>query len=259
MIENCSGIDVLKYAEAYTICSVPSSERDRQSDEVFSAIVDGKNLHFSMHNYGEMYKIPNLYDAMMYGLLRCETPFALAREFGRILFEHRADPSTLRVLEVGAGSGAFAEAVRLAMPIGRMVGLDIIEEARVAAERDRPGIYDGYIVADLCALSWEAEAEIASLSPNCVGVASATGWNNHIPVAGFERAFSVLEPGGWFIFHVKPNDPDPECVALLQWIEAKVKTSYIVDSKRGRIFHRMSVNGEKIYYDYVVGRKQLAR
>ncbi|ESZ04825.1 hypothetical protein X735_32395 [Mesorhizobium sp. L2C085B000] len=258
MIENCSGIDVVKYAKVYSIRSVFSLERAKQSDEVFIANVNGKDFHFSMHDYGEMYKIPNLYDAMIYGHLRCETPFALAREFGRILFEHRVDPSALRVLEVGAGSGAFAEAVRLAMPIGRMVGLDIIEQARVAADRDRPGIYDGYIVADLCALSSEAKAEIASLSPNCVGVASATGWNNHIPVAGFERAFSVLEPGGWFIFHVKPNDPDPECVALLQWIEAKVKTSYIVDSKRGKIFHRMSVHGERIYYDYVIGRKQIA-
>ena len=43
---------------------------------------------------------------------------------------------------------------------------------------------------------------------NVVAMASATGWGNHIPMSGFEQSFDLLSRGGWFIFHVKPNDDD---------------------------------------------------
>ena len=154
----------------------------------------------------------------------------------------RPDPASLRMLEIGAGSGAFAEALRLVMPIARIIGLDNLFEVREAGEHDRPG-------------AGEHRKAISALSPNCVGVASATGWNNHIPVAGFARAFGILEPGEWFIFHVKPNDPDPECAALVRWIEDKIHEGRMSSARRGKLFRRYSVNGERIDYDYMIGRK----
>lgn len=231
----------------------------RQADERFTAIVEGDRRQFEMHDYRTMYRVPMLYDTMLYGWLRCETPRLLAQHFKRL---QAAAPDAapdadneIRMLEVGAGSGAFASALHHELPAIRILGLDIIEEARLAAQRDRPGAYEAYLVADLCNMSEEAEARVTALAPNCVGVASATGWGNHIPVAGFEQAFAYLQPKGWFIFHVKPNDPDPECVALVEWIEAKLRNGEIVDSESDKIFHRYGVTGEEIYYDYVIGRK----
>ncbi|WP_119169182.1 class I SAM-dependent methyltransferase [Algihabitans albus] len=227
----------------------------RQADERFTACVEGTRRQFEMHDYRTMYRVPMLYDTMLYGWLRCQTPRLLAQHFKRLLATASDAGQEVAMLEVGAGSGAFASALHHELPAIRILGLDIIEEAKLAAARDRPGAYDGYLVADLCNMSEEAEAQVAAFAPNCVGVASATGWGNHIPVAGFEQAFAYLQPRGWFIFHVKPNDPDPECVALVEWIEAKLRNGEIVDSESDRIFHRYGVTGEEIYYEYVIGRK----
>ena len=60
---------------------------------------------------------------------------------------------------------------------------------------------------------------------------------------------------GGSLFHVKPNDPDPECIVLNQWIDEMVETEHIANPTRGRIYHRQNVDGRKIFYDYVIGRK----
>lgn len=212
--------DFSKLAMDYSIRPVHSDNINIQSEEKFSAVIGGVETIYSMHDYKTMYKIPNLYDAMIYGMLGCRTPALLAEKF-ELLLDQYSQEQELRVLEIGAGSGAFGQ-------------------------------------APLCNLSHESMSTINAFKPNCVGVASATGWGNHIPVAGFEKAFELLNAGGWFIFHVKPNDPDPECVALNQWIDNKITDEDIVDVQRGKIFHRSGVGGNEIYYDYVIGRKSLA-
>ncbi len=65
---------------------------------------------------------------------------------------------TLRVLDLGAGNGIMAEELR-AVGAEHAVGVDILSEARDAAERDRPGLYADYLVADLTALDDAAAAE----------------------------------------------------------------------------------------------------
>lgn len=244
-----------KYVQLYNIRPADDGRDCKQSEEVFLASIEGSPQTISMHDYEKMYRVPKLYDAMIYGMLKCRTPYELAGVFKATLLENAVDPKTLRMLEIGAGSGAFAEALRREMPVGRITGLDIIESARTAANRDRPNVYDDYIVADLCKPSEEVLEAINRLAPNCVGVASATGWGNHIPVRGFEQALSFLSASGWFIFHVKPNDPDPECIALIEWIEKKLSGGEIVNSERGKLFHRLSVAKKEIYYDYFIGQK----
>jgi len=53
----------------------------------------------------------------------------------------------LRVLDLGAGNGMFGEQLH-AVGVARVIGIDICEEAYIACERDRPGIYDAYYVHD---------------------------------------------------------------------------------------------------------------
>lgn len=235
---------------------ISSDSRSSQSAEAFSAVVDGERQTFLMHDYPTMYKVAGLYDAMMFGMLSCRTPPLLAKVF-EVCLEAMAFTTPIRMLEIGAGSGAFGEQVKKRnFVVGRLVGLDNIKEAREAAARDRPSVYEDYLVCDLTRLDKSAVGSITRLEPNCVAVASATGWGNHIPVSGFQAAFDLLEKDGWFVFHVKPNDPDPECVALNQWIDHLVEDGKIENSTRGRIYHRQNVDGYPIFYDYVVGQKR---
>ncbi len=232
----------------------PSNDT-RQSSETFTAIVDGQRRKYSMHDYRSMYSIPDLYDAMMYGMLGCDTPRRLAAEFkSKIAIEGLNEQ--LRILDIGAGSGAFAEHLRdSGLPVDKIMGLDIFPQAREAALRDRPAAYDDYLLCDLTNLAADEKFHLDEFAPNCVAVASATGWGNHIPVEGFQNAFDMLSDRGWFVFHVKPDDPDPECVALNEWIDGLVADNKIDNISGDEIFHRWNTSGDRIHYSYVIGRK----
>ena len=52
------------------------------------------------------------------------------------------------MLDIGAGNGMVGEQL-VDMGAEQVGGVDIIEEAAQALERDRPGIYKDYDVADL--------------------------------------------------------------------------------------------------------------
>ena len=166
-----------------------------------------------------------------------------------------AKQSDLRVLELGAGSGAFGYELRNTLSVGRLDAIDICPEASVAAHRDRPGLYDAYFVDDLTKLRTETRRAFEATQYNVVAVASATGWGNHIPIAGFQKGFDVLCSGGWFVFHVKPGDPDPECIELCAWIEDLIASKKLRQSYRGSHFHRKSSNGSEISYDVVIEKK----
>ena len=230
-------------------------ETSRQSDEYFSAEIDGQRQHFNIHDYATLYRVPWLYDVALYHTLACRTPTEMSDAIGSVWSTAQIDRAGLRVLELGAGSGAFGYELRHALKVGHLEAVDICPEARLAAERDRAGLYDRYHVDDLTDLRPETDAAFKAAAFNVVAVASATGWGNHIPMAGFQTGYDILPSGGWFIFHVKPNDPDRECVELCQWIDWLMSSGHLHQIYRGSHFHRRSSNGTDIFYDVIIGRK----
>lgn len=231
-------------------------ESSRQSDEYFLATVDGRRQRFNIHDYATLYRIPWLYDVALYHNLVCRTPTEMSGAIDRVWRDLGVERSSLRALELGAGSGVFGHELRHTLGIPHLEAIDICAEAAEAAERDRPGVYDAYHIDDLTDLSPQTEAALRAAGFNVVAMASATGWGNHIPLAGFEQSFDLLVPGGLFVFHVKPNDPDPECIELCNWVEAKVQSGRLDQKYRGSHFHRKSSNGSEIYYDVVIGTKR---
>lgn len=232
----------------------PSS--DRQSDEFFSATIDGETRRFNIHDYDTLYGVPWLYDIALYHNLACATPTEMSGAIAKTLEAHGVNAASRRVLELGAGSGAFGHELRHTVGVGYLAGLDISERAALAAERDRAGLYDAYHVADLTALDETTKTAIAAAGVDTIAMASATGWGNHIPVAGFETSFQLLPTGGWYIFHVKPNDPDPECIDLCHWVDGKIRSGALDMKYRASHFHRESSGGGKIFYDVVIGVKR---
>lgn len=230
-------------------------ETNRQSDEFFWADVDGTRQRFNIHDYATLYRVPWLYDIALYHNLVCRTPTEMSAVIDKVWHTEGVDRDSLRALELGAGSGAFGHELRGKLGIKHLEAVDICPEAAEAANRDRSGLYDAYHIDDLTNLRPETEASFRSAEFNVVAMASATGWGNHIPLAGFEKSFDLLVPGGWYIFHVKPNDPDPECIELCAWVEEKVATGKLIQKHRGSHFHRKSSNGADIYYDVVIGLK----
>lgn len=233
-----------------------SPETTKQSDEFFWADVDGKRQRFNIHDYATLYRVPWLYDIALYHNLVCRTPTEMAAAIDGVWQAEGVDRSALRALELGAGSGAFGHELRQKLGVPHLEAIDICPEAAEAAARDRPGLYNAYHIDDLTALRPATEAGFRDTAFNVVAMASATGWGNHIPLAGFENSFDLLSPGGWYIFHVKPNDPDPECIELCAWVEHLVASGRLAQKHRGSHFHRKSSNGSDIYYDVVIGVKR---
>lgn len=231
-------------------------ETSRQSDEFFRATVDGVRQRFNIHDYATLYSVPWLYDIALYHNLVCRTPTEMSAAIDKVWTDAAVDRSVLRALELGAGSGAFGHELKHTLRIPHVEAIDICPEAAEAAERDRPGLYQAYHVDDLTNLRPATAAALEAARFNVVAMASATGWGNHIPLAGFETSFDLLVPGGWFVFHVKPNDPDPECIELCAWVADKVNSGKLDQKYRGSHFHRKSSNGSEIYYDVVIGVKR---
>ena len=98
------------------------------------------------HDYDEIYAIPGLYEHLFYDLLRCTSPATLADMLAAQMDADGIDPATVRALDLGAGNGIMGEELR-GIGVSAVVGVDIIEEARDAALRDRPGVYDAYLAA----------------------------------------------------------------------------------------------------------------
>ncbi len=230
-----------------------SPETSRQSDKFFWAEVDGKRQRYNIHDYATLYRVPWLYDIALYHNLVCRTPTEMSAAIDQAWQAEDVDRASLRALELGAGSGAFGYELWHKLGVLHLEAIDICPEA---ATRDRQGLYNAYHIDDLTDLRPETVSAFRETAFNVVAMASATGWGNHIPLAGFENSFEMLIPGGWYIFHVKPNDPDPECIELCAWVEEKVASGKLVQKHRGSHFHRKSSNGGDIYYDVVVGVKQ---
>ena len=122
-----------------------------QAEAYFHVIEDGQPTKLRFHDYDAIYTRPGLYEQLFYDRLKCNSPDKVCELLQRSLDAARENGNELRVLDLGAGNGMMGEVIRN-IGAARVVGADIIPEARDAAYRDRPTVYDDYYVADFAAL-----------------------------------------------------------------------------------------------------------
>lgn len=99
--------------------------------------LEGEWKRFRFHDYDEIYQVPGLYETLFYRTLRCSSPAKVVGLLDELLSEYRQERDPLRAFDVGAGNGMVGEALQSA-GIRSILGLDILPEAKEAAERDRP-------------------------------------------------------------------------------------------------------------------------
>src|SRR5690242_17446415 len=163
---------------------LPSMQGLNPSEEYFFVTLDGKQRKLHLHDYPTIYQYPWLYEAVLYERLRCDSPRGICELLQKVFAEHNIDTTSLLMLEIGAGSGIFAEHLKRTFHIGKIYGLDIHQQAKRAAYRERSDLYAGYYVADLTNLSAQAFLALSQQHFTFVGFASAAGRKNHIPVEG---------------------------------------------------------------------------
>jgi hypothetical protein len=234
----------------------PADVGELGQDEVYFYVLDdnGERTKIRLHEYDRLYRTPGLYEQVVYERLKCQSPVTVCAVLKYTLSQSEQDLNQLRVLDLGAGNGVVGEELKR-HGVSRLVGVDIIPEARNATERDRPGVYDAYYVADLCKLNDEQREEIASWSPDCLVSVAALGFGD-IPPLAFLEAFNLIAKHGWVAFNIKETFLDRSDVSgFSKLIRELLFSEYLDLHLLQRYRHRFSLEGLPLYYYALGGRK----
>ena len=223
-----------------------------QEDESCEVTIDGKAERIRFHDYAKVYRYPGLYEQIISDELDCRSPKVVV-DLLETQLSQLGDKAP-RVFDVGAGNGIVAEELRR-IGVEYIVGCDILKEAAVAAERDRPGLYSQYLVADLTALPREDQARLANADLNCLVIVGALGFG-HIPTEAFLAAFGYVAIGGLVGFNVKNELLNSgHFSGFAEMIKDLVSNGSMEIVAQKSYRHRLSVTGEPIMYTAFVARK----
>jgi hypothetical protein len=224
-------------------------------DEAFSvAFHGGRRRRIGLHEYDRIYAVPGLYEEVVQRRLECASPAKIAEVLLDVAALEGRDPHLLRVLDLGAGNGLVGEELR-ERGVEVLVGTDSARKARAAAQRDRPGLYASYVVADSGGLP-QLGTLVRELGLNCIVCAGALGFE-HIEAHSFVELWELLPPGAMFALTVREDLARPGASDIgdeLAALRAGAAGTQIVVWERFR--HRLSMAGRPIHYVAVGARKR---
>ncbi len=229
-------------------------ETPRQDAEWCEVCVDGQVQRIRFHNYGDIYKIPGLYEALFYETLKCSSPSRVVGLLAEVLGDFDEEPTSLRVLDVGAGNGMVGDELHR-VGAERIVGVDIIPEAEEATERDRPGVYADYHTVDLTDLPEDVEKILRNHKLNCMTTVAALGFGD-IPARAFLTSLDLIDTPGWVSFNIKEAFmKETDTTGFCRLIQDLARDEILQVQATRRYCHRHSVSGEPLHYVAVVARK----
>ena len=225
-----------------------------QDEEWCEVEVDGVWRRIRFHDYDQVYRIPGLYETIFYRTLRCNSPAYVAEMLRDTLLEQGLDPAHLRVLDLGAGNGMMGEVLQT-LGTREIVGVDLLPEAREAAERDRPWVYNNYVVADLAQPSEPQRERLAARRFNALTVVAALGFGD-IPPQALRTAFNLVSDGGWFAFNIKEGFlREDDASGFARLIRSMLQEQVLQMWSYKRYCHRLNVSGESLFYIAAVAQK----
>lgn len=226
-----------------------------QDEAFFYLLENNEEIKLRFHDYGELYKRPGLYEQLFYHRLKCNSPQKVCDILSKVLKDNHIETTELRVLDLGAGNGMFGEQLHVA-GVARVIGVDICQEAYMACERDRPGIYDAYYVRDFCHLDSDTRQELKAWQIDCLSCVAALGFGD-IPARAFANAFNLVSDLGWVAFNIKESfllESDQSGFSRL--IKSLLMSDALEIHHLERYRHRISIDGRPLFYYALVGRKE---
>jgi hypothetical protein len=225
-----------------------------QDEEWCEIELDGERQRIRLHDYAAIYDVAGLYEHLFAELLECSSPEVVCDLLGSELDAADADPGELSLLDFGAGNGMVAEQAS-ELGVDTIVGIDLLPEARDAALRDRPDLYEDYHALDISTMSRATRNELEAHDFGAMTCVAALGFGD-IPPAAFAEAFNLVSSPGWIAFNLRERfltDEDP--AGFGAFIGRMFDEGVLEERARKRYTHRISVAGEPLTYLAVVATK----
>jgi hypothetical protein len=223
---------------------------------------DGRTEELRLHDYDRLYALPGVYEQIVQDRLGCRSPAELAGMLGHAADGLGWDRTAVRVLDIAAGNGVSGEALQAA-GLHPVLGTDIVESAREAALRDRPGLYDQYLTLDLLALTADERAAITALGANALSCVAPVGVHgSELPPPALVAAASLLAPDALVVYMHDPRRGVPDAMTAEVWAAGLGRAGTDVQAEvleRRRYVHRRTVNGAPFEMDGVVWRLRRAQ
>jgi predicted TPR repeat methyltransferase len=234
---------------------LPSTAKPLEQDEEWCELEEQGEWHrLRFHSYAEIFSQPGLYEHLFYGLLKCCSPERVGSMLETCLQESGGSPGEHRVFDLGAGNGMLGEELKR-RGFTSMLGVDLLPEAKAATERDRPRVYDDYVVADLVRFDAETRARIEAFKPTCLCCVAALGFGDIPPRAWF-NAMSTIPAGGLLAFNIRADFLDARyAFGFSELVRRMTGENVIRIEAMQRYKHRLSVRGEPLWYTAIVATK----
>ena len=168
----------------------------------------------------------------------------------------------LNILDVAAGNGIVGAELRKQLAdkpgIRSLIGTDLLESARSAALRDRPNVYDDYIVADL---TRPHDSQLPTSSDVVVICAALGPGYGDLPLEAVDGAIALLREGGLLALTVNARSQRADSSPRWQKFMASINKSgeghweSLEEVVRRRYQHRKNVQGEWIEYMALLFKK----
>lgn len=168
----------------------------------------------------------------------------------------------LNILDVAAGNGIVGAELRKQLAdkpgIRSLIGTDLLESARSAALRDRPNVYDDYIVADL---TRPQESQLPTSSDVVVICAALGPGYGDLPLEAVDGAIGLLREGGLLALTVNAGNRRIGSSPRWQNFMASINESggghweCLEEVVRRKYKHRKNVQGEWIEYMALIFKK----
>lgn len=231
----------------------PTGDLD-QDEEWCEVQVAGQWRKIRFHDYRLVYEIPGLYETIFYRTLRCNSPTRVANLLNETLIEINVSPEDLRVLDFGAGNGMAGEALQT-LGTRKIIGTDILPEAKKANWRDRPWVYEDYLVLDFTNLTEDQRQFLNAYQFNTLMIVAALGYGD-IPPKAFQVAYNCVLEDGLLAFNIKYEFLRSGLGGgFSRLINRMIDENLIEIEAYKRYRHRLNIAGEPLFYVALVAKK----
>ncbi len=215
---------------------------------------DGTVERLRLHDYERLYALPGAYEQIVSDRLRCVSPQVIASMLAGAADRLGRNRSAMRVIDIAAGNGISGEALH-GEGLQPVLGTDIVDSARAAAVRDRPGVYGEYLTLDLLSLDPEDERFVRSLRADALQCVAPVGDSaGQLPEQALAAAVRLLEPDALVAYMHDPGPNPEDAVTFGFWRRELGSHVQATELVRQRYVHRQTVNGKRYEMNGVVWR-----